>query len=108
MKDFCALGMGMRIRERRELLGYTREALAEKLDVTPKFCNDIELGVRGMSLSTLCKMSDVLKMSTDFILFGESRREPQGDPVMTGLIESVPLEKRKDMLEILKILVRMI
>ena len=31
--------MGSRIRKQRELLGYTREQLAEKPDVSPKFCS---------------------------------------------------------------------
>lgn len=38
--------MGERIRRQRELLGLTREQLAEKLDVSAKFCSDIELGVK--------------------------------------------------------------
>ena len=62
--------VGKRIRKQRELLGYTREALAEKLEITPKFCSDIELGLKGMSVPTLCKISEVLGLSTDYILYG--------------------------------------
>lgn len=40
--------IGNRIRKQREYLGYTRETLAEKIDVTTKFCSDIELGIKGM------------------------------------------------------------
>lgn len=39
--------MTERIRTQRELLGYTREKLSEKLNVSAKFCSDIELGVKG-------------------------------------------------------------
>ena len=46
--------VGSRIRKQREYLGYTREQLAEQLDVSTKFCSDIELGVKGMSIPTLC------------------------------------------------------
>ena len=53
MKEINYKEMGARIRTQRKLLGYTREKLAEKLDVSPKFCSDIELGVKGMSLNTL-------------------------------------------------------
>ncbi len=60
--------MGARIRTQRELLGYTREQLAEKLEVSSKFCSDIELGIKGMSMNTLAKLSDILCMSVDFIL----------------------------------------
>ena len=69
--DWTAIGA--RIRKQREQFGYTREVLAEKLDVTPKFCADIELGNRGMSVQTLCRISQVLKLSTDYILFGASK-----------------------------------
>lgn len=60
--------VGKRIRYQRELLGYTREDVAEALDITPKFCSDIELGLKGMSLQTLYNISKILKITTDYIL----------------------------------------
>ena len=36
------VAIGGRIRKQREYLGLTREQFAEKLDITPKFCADIE------------------------------------------------------------------
>ena len=65
--------IGKRIRTQREYLGYTREQFAELLDVTPKFCSDIELGVKGMSVPTLCRISHILRLKTDYILFGETK-----------------------------------
>ena len=41
MKTIQYKDMGARIRAQRERLGYTREQLAEKLDVSTKFCSDI-------------------------------------------------------------------
>ncbi|MBO5384667.1 MAG: helix-turn-helix transcriptional regulator, partial [Ruminococcus sp.] len=73
MKEINYKEMGARIRTQRKLLGYTREKLAEKLDVSPKFCSDIELGVKGMSLNTLAKLSDILCMNVDYILFGDQQ-----------------------------------
>lgn len=67
--------IGIRIRKQREQFGYTREEFAEMLNVTPKFCADIELGNKGMSVQTLCKISDVLKLSTDYILFGVKQQD---------------------------------
>lgn len=75
--------IGGRIRKQREYLGYTREQFAELLEVTPKFCSDIELGVKGMSVSTLCKIAHILRLPTDFILFGtleHDNSEPPGAP----------------------------
>jgi transcriptional regulator with XRE-family HTH domain len=68
--------IGQRIRKQRELIGYSRENLAEKLGVSTKFCSDIELGLKGMSLETLSKLTSVLKMSSDYILFGD---KPKSD-----------------------------
>ena len=62
--------IGARIRSQREAFGYTRETFAEMLDVTPKFCADIELGKKDMSVPTLRRIASVLKLSTDYILFG--------------------------------------
>ena len=84
--------IGARIRKQREQFGYTREAFAEKLGITPKFCADIELGNKGMSVQTLCNISSVLKLSTDFILFG-STQEEQDFPSMY-LQNCTPTERK--------------
>lgn len=84
--------VGGRIRKQREFIGYTREQFAELLDVTPKFCSDIELGVKGMSIPTLCKISEILRLSTDYILFGtQDRRET---PPLVHMLQSCPAEKQ--------------
>ena len=84
--------VGRRIRKQREFIGYTREQFAELLDVTPKFCSDIELGVKGMSIPTLCKISEILKLSTDYILFG--KESYQEIPPIVHMLSACPLEKQ--------------
>ena len=79
------LAIGTRIRSQREYLGYTREQLAEYLSVTPKFCSDIELGAKGMSVPTLCKISKILRLKTDYILFGK-REVKFSEPLSLSLI----------------------
>ena len=64
--------MGQRIREQREELGYTREQFAEMIDITPRYCYDIETGIKRISLSTLHNIKNVLKLSTEYILYGKS------------------------------------
>ena len=64
--------IGSRIRKQREYMGYTREQFAELIEITPKFCSDIETGVKGMSVPTLCKISQTLHLSADYILFGNA------------------------------------
>ena len=69
------VAIGGRIRKQREYLGLTREQFAEKLDITPKFCADIELGTKGMSVPTLCRIATTLSLSTDYILFGKQEKK---------------------------------
>ena len=78
--DWSAIGK--RIRQQREYLGFTREQFAEKIDVTPKFCSDIETGVKGMSVPTLCRIAKVLRLSTDYILWGKDNREDPDSVMM--------------------------
>ena len=93
--------IGSRIRRQREYLGYTREQFAELLDVTPKFCSDIELGVKGMSIPTLCKIANSLRLSTDYILFGRTEIKP--DDSVALLLQSCNKTERKYAEDILKI-----
>ena len=91
--------MGERIRKQRELLGYTREQLAEKLDVSAKFCSDIELGVKGMSMKTLARLSDVLCMSIDFMFFGEQKEKSDFDTLI-ALFRHCPEQHRQNFITI--------
>ncbi len=48
--------VGARIRELREIQNYTREGLAEKVDISAKFLYEIEMGKKGFSADTLLKI----------------------------------------------------
>jgi transcriptional regulator with XRE-family HTH domain len=100
MKDLDFLAVGNRIRSQREFLGYTREYVAEQLDVSVNFCRDIEIGAKGMSIQTLARMSDTLKLSLDYIVFGkvpESAISP-----LSLMLASCPPAKRKYVDDIVK------
>ncbi len=93
--------IGKRIRAQREAYGYSREVFAEKIDVTAKFCSDIELGIKGMSIPTLCRIADVLNLSVDYILFGDKKGE--GDSHMITMINKCPEKQRQHLEAIIKI-----
>jgi len=96
MKTINYHEMGIRIRKQRELLGYTREQLAERLEVSTKFCSDIELGIKGVSIQTLARLTELLHLSADYILFGEC---VQGDSVeleMLSLLSQKCPEKHRN------------
>ncbi|MEE5994053.1 MAG: helix-turn-helix transcriptional regulator [Oscillospiraceae bacterium] len=102
MKELDYKTIGARLRKQRELLGYAREQLAEKLDVTPKFCSDIELGVRGMSLSTLSKMADILCMNTDYILYGDQDMSKTDTDTLFALVYHCPQKHRQNLITIIR------
>ncbi len=62
--------MGRRIRSRREAVGLSREKLAELLAVSPQFIADIEYGNKGVSIKRLYMLSQILNVTTDYILAG--------------------------------------
>lgn len=63
--------IGERIRELREAQNYTREAFAEKVDISAKFLYEIETGKKGFSADILRRISEALSVSCDYIIFGE-------------------------------------
>lgn len=63
--------IGSRIRLRREAMGYTREQLAEWMDISYMFLCQIEQGRRGISLITLQHFCKILHITADYIIFGE-------------------------------------
>lgn len=63
---------GRRIRTLRELHHYSREQFSELIEISPKFLYEIETGKKGFSAYTLYKISDVLSVTSDYILTGKT------------------------------------
>ena len=66
---------GRRIQDVRNMRGYTREALAEMVGISPKFLYEIETGRKGFSAGNLYYMSHALEVRADYIMFGEEGAE---------------------------------
>ena len=69
MKDLLK-EIGNRIYERRRLLGYTQEQLAEMMDVSIQMISNLERGNKAIKIDNLLKISRILDVSTDYILTG--------------------------------------
>ena len=69
----------MRIRYLREKHHYTREALSEMANISPKFLYEIENGQKGFSAMTLYNLSIALDTDADYILFGTCNEEKISD-----------------------------
>lgn len=60
--------LGNKIKLSRKLMNITREKLAEKINVSPRFLAEVEAGKVGVSIQTLCKISEVLGVTADYLL----------------------------------------
>lgn len=80
--------VGERIRELREMQCYTREALAEKVEISSKFLYEIETGRKGFSADVLCRLSRALSVSCDYIMLGEDVQN-QGLEQITCILEAL-------------------
>ena len=72
LTDTLKAQIGLRLRERRERTGYTREKLGELCSLSPRFIANIELGDSTFSLDSLMTVCRVLSCSSDYLLFGDS------------------------------------
>lgn len=70
--------VGFRVRNLRESNCYTRDALAEKVDISAKFLYEIEMGKKGFTVEILYNLSRALDVSCDYILTGnETNKIPE-------------------------------
>ncbi|MEG0829543.1 MAG: helix-turn-helix domain-containing protein [Anaerovoracaceae bacterium] len=89
LKTIDLEGMGRRIRTKRESMHMSRPVLANQLNVSSKFVADIEYGDKGVSIQTLYKLSQLLHLSTDYILAGERKQANGEDPEIDQIKENI-------------------
>ena len=70
LKKDINIQIGNRIRKAREQANLSRDALAERLNISTLFLGYIECGQKGMSLTTLQNLCIELGVSADYILLG--------------------------------------
>ena len=70
MMKIDLLAIGQRIQNERLSLGYTQQYVYEKLDISQNHYSRIENGHAGMSFEILLQLSEILEISTDYILMG--------------------------------------
>ena len=98
--------VGERIRELRESQNYSREAFAEKVDISAKFLYEIEVGKKGFSAEVLCRISEALSVSCDYILFGKDNMH-SGNEKIISLLDMLKPKQVSKMQDIVKILYEM-
>ena len=98
MKEADLTGIGRRIQQRRKQQGYTQEQLAEMMNVSIQMVSNLERGNKAIRIDNLINLSQILDISTDYILTG---KETAGDiQALTARIARLP-EKERKMLKML-------
>lgn len=64
---------GKRILKVRNMRNMTRDELAEKAGISPKFLYEIETGRKGFSASTLYDICTALGIRSDYLLTGDEQ-----------------------------------
>lgn len=67
---------GQQIQQARKEQHMTREELADRVGISTTFCANLECGNKMMSVETLDKLSEVLGVSTDFLM-GKTSDNPR-------------------------------
>ena len=75
MDEVDLLGIGKRIQSRRKQQGLTQEQLAERMNVSIQMVSNLERGNKAIRIDNLIKLSQILDISTDYILTGKTTSE---------------------------------
>lgn len=79
MNELDLILIGKRIQTRRKQKGYTQEQLSEMMNVSIQMISNLERGNKAIRIDNLIKLSQILDISTDYILTGkETTNDIQG------------------------------
>ena len=88
---------GERLHSRRKLLNFTQDFVSEKAGISLRFYQMIERGEKSVSLDTLIRLSDILTISVDYLLFGNLSYS------LTEALGRLSPRQREDALKILQL-----
>ena len=71
--DILLSDIGKRIKQARQAKGLSQMELAEAVGISVSFLSNIEVGRQSMNIRTLIAISDILDVSTDWILRNDTR-----------------------------------
>ena len=91
--DYIAIGD--RIRKYRELSRMTQEQLSESCSLSTGYIGHLERGTRSPSLETLVKISQILRVSLDDLVFGKTEINNNKIKILALTLEEKDPEKVK-------------
>ncbi|MBQ6540415.1 MAG: helix-turn-helix transcriptional regulator [Oscillospiraceae bacterium] len=98
-------GMGQRIKSCRKYQRITQEEMAEMLGISVKHFSEVERGLTGLSVDNLIKLSSILGQSLDYLIKGETVKNPYESLLYN--LQEMPVEKQKDMVELIRTGIRL-
>lgn len=90
--------IGKRIQKRRKQLMMTQEQLAELMNVSIQMVSNLERGNKAIRIDNLINLSEILNISTDYILTGKATTDD--NVALASRITQLPPKDRK-MVELL-------
>lgn len=93
MNDADLTAIGKRIQNRRKQQGYTQEQLAEMMNVSIQMVSNLERGNKAIRIDNLMKLSQILNISTDYILTGKETADDM--QALTARIAQLSQRERK-------------
>ena len=90
------VALGLRIREARQIKGYSRQILAEKVGTGEVYLGEIERGLKMPSLNTFIRIVAALDISADYLLRNElpSGKEYIFDEITQKLRNLTPKQRK--------------
>ena len=97
MEDFekkqLTRDVGKRVYALRTAAGMSREALAERLNITPQYVSEIEQGKKCMNMSIFVELGRVFHRGLDELAWGKTPADPGLDRLVRHLRELSPVDR---------------
>ena len=81
------------LKKKETNFGITQEKLSELVDISPSYVSEIERGSTVTSLATISKISQILDVSLDYLVFGT--RKNTSSTVFSEMFKSLSNENQE-------------
>jgi transcriptional regulator with XRE-family HTH domain len=71
--------VGDRVKQRRQELGLSQDALAQRAGISKSFLSDLETGKRSVGAETLLDLGRAMGVSLDFLMTGKGSEDRRAD-----------------------------
>ncbi len=102
---FNYAALGQKIRRARQDMHLTQEELAEACDLSTAHIGHIERGTRALSIESLITISNVLNISTDYLLLDIAKTKNNHIDSLLTSINSIDEIKFQRLYSVIKILI---